>query len=247
MKIFIISFIFLYQALAMTGIEVMQKVEKQGQGFIGSEAEMQMLLIDAHGTQVERIMEASVLENIKEGDKSITAFIKPTDIKGTKLLTWTRVDDDNKQWLYLPKFKRVKKINSTNQAGSFMGSEFSYEDIGGQVLDKYNYKVLSEDKDSWMIESTPKKKSGYSKLVSKISKTDLIPLEVKYYDRRAELLKESSLSDFKTYKVGKKSFLMANKIEMKNLQTQKRSVIKWTNRKIGLKLKDNQFKSSKLK
>jgi outer membrane lipoprotein-sorting protein len=231
----------------MTGIEVMQKVEKQGQGFLGSEAKMQMLLIDAHGTQVERIMEASVLENVKEGDKSITAFIKPTDIKGTKLLTWTRVDDDNKQWLYLPKFKRVKKINSKNQAGSFMGSEFSYEDIGGQVLDKYNYKVLSEDKASWTIESTPKKKSGYSKLISKISKTDLIPLEVKYYDRRSELLKESILSDFKTYKVGKKSFLMANKIEMKNLQTQKRSVIKWTNRKIGLKLKDSQFKSSKLK
>lgn len=231
----------------MTGLEVMQKVEKKGQGFIGSEAQMKMILIDAHGTQVERIMEASVLENNKEGDKSITEFVKPADIKGTKLLTWTLVDDDNKQWLYLPKFKRVKKINSKNQAGSFMGSEFSYEDIGGQVLDKYTYKIQSEDKETWTIESTPKKKSGYTKLITKISKTDLTPLEIKYFDRRGELLKESTISDFKTYKVGDKSFLLANKIEMKNVQTQKRSIITWDDRKLGLKLKENQFKSSKLK
>jgi hypothetical protein len=177
----------------------------------------------------------------------ITEFIKPKDIKGTKLLTWTNKNESNKQWLFLPKFKRVKKINSKNQSGSFMGSEFSYEDIGGQVLDKYTYKLLSEDKVNWEVESTPKKKSGYSKMITTISKSDLSPVKVQYFDRRSELLKESALSKFNNYAVGKKKFIIADKIIMQNVQTKKKSIIEWTSRTLGAKLLDRDFKSSKLK
>ena len=245
---FMTSFILiLSQAYAMTGLEVMQKVEENAQGFIGSVSELKMTLIDAHGASVERVMSAKVLENDKKGNKSVTEFIKPKDIKGTKLLTWTIKDDNNKQWLYLPKFKRVKKINSKNQSGSFMGSEFSYEDIGGQVINKYNYKLISENKSQWEVESTPKNKSGYSKMITYISKTDMNPIKVKYFDRRGELLKESELSNFNTYKAGKKSFSIADKIIMQNLQTKKKSIIKWTKRQVGVKLKEKNFKSSKLK
>lgn len=234
-------------SFALTGLELMQKIEKKNEGFIGSESEMKMILIDAHNTKVERIMNAKVLENSKEGDKSITSFVKPKDIKGTKLLTWTIKEDTNKQWLFLPKFKRVKKINSKNQSGSFMGSEFSYEDIGGQVIDKYTYKILSETDKQWVVESVPKKKSGYSKMKTVVAKKNLNATSVQYFDRRGELLKESTLSNFKTYKVGKKEFYLADKITMVNKQTQKKSVIEWTTRKMGLKLKKNDFKSSKLK
>jgi hypothetical protein len=247
MKYLIGLFVLSSQVFALTGLEVMQKVEKNGEGYIGSVSELKMTLIDAHGASVERVMSAKVLENDKDGDKSITEFIKPKDIKGTKLLTWTSKVESNKQWLFLPKFKRVKKINSKNQSGSFMGSEFSYEDIGGQVIDKYNYKVVSEDKTNWEIESTPKKKSGYSKLITTISKIDLSPIKVKYFDRRGELLKESELTEFNSYKVGKKSFSIADKITMQNVQTKKKSVIEWTTRKLGVNLKSKDFKSSKLK
>jgi hypothetical protein len=247
MKYLVTLLILSTQAFAITGLEVMKKVEQNGKDFIGSVSELKMTLIDAHGASVERVMSAKVLENDKAGDKSITEFIKPKDIKGTKLLTWTSKKESNKQWLFLPKFKRVKKINSKNQSGSFMGSEFSYEDIGGQVISKYTYKLLSEDKTNWEVESIPNKKSGYSKMITTISKIDLSPIKVKYFDRRGELLKESTLSNFNSYTAGKKKFSIADKIIMLNMQTKKKSIIEWTSRKLGAKLKDRDFKSSKLK
>jgi len=192
-------------------------------------------------------MEAKLLEDTKAGNKSITTFIKPLDVKGTKLLTWTSKVGDNKQWLYLPRFKRVKKINSKNQTGSFMGSEFSYEDIAGNDINKYKYKLLSENKTNWVVESVPTVKSGYTKTISTINKTTLHPTKVEYFNRRNELMKISTLENFKEYTVNGKKINYANKINMKNLQNNKMSVIEWKKRKIGVSLSKNIFKSTKLK
>ncbi len=232
---------------AISGLEVMQKVEKKSQGYIGSESKMVMTLIDAHGTSVERVLKSKALENIKEGDKSISEFIKPKDIKGTKLLTWTSKSDTNKQWLYLPKFKRIKKINSKNQSGSFMGSEFSYEDIGGQVLDKYDYKLLKETATEYIVQSIPKSKSGYSKMITTIIRKDFSVKNIEYYNRRGDLLKVSTLGEYTTYKANKKDFFLADRIEMTNKLTKKKSILEWSDRKLGLKFNNSQFKSSKLK
>lgn len=232
---------------ALTGREVMEKVDKAGDGFIGSSSEMTLILINAHGDKIERVMESKVFENNEEGNKSITEFIEPLDVKGTKLLTWTQKEDSNKQWLYLPRFKRIKKISSSGQSGSFMGSEFSYEDIAGNELDKYEYKLLKEDEKAWTVEARPKNESGYSKIISTIDKSKLIPIKAEYFNKREELLKKSDMDKFKTYKVGNKEFNFANYIKMDNVQTKKSSIIQWKERKVGVKHKESDFKSTKLK
>ena len=232
---------------ALTGLEVMQKVDKSGEGFVGSSSEMTLTLINAHGDKLERVMESKVFENNKEGNKSITEFVEPLDVKGTKLLTWTQKEDNNKQWLYLPRFKRIKKISSSGQSGSFMGSEFSYEDIAGNELEKYDYKLLKEDENTWTVEARPKNESGYSKIVSTIDKKKLIPIKAEYFNKREELLKRSDMKNFKTYKVDKKVFHYANFIRMDNVQTKKASIIEWKERKIGVKHRENDFRSTKLK
>tara|TARA_B100001971_G_C18268010_1_gene596213 strand:+ start:52154 stop:52894 length:741 start_codon:yes stop_codon:yes gene_type:complete len=232
---------------AITGREVMEKVDKSGEGFVGSSSEMTLVLINAQGEEIERVMESKVFENNEEGNKSITEFVEPLDVKGTKLLTWSQKSDNNKQWLYLPRFKKIKKISSSGQSGSFMGSEFSYEDIAGNELDKYEYKLLKEDESTWTVEARPKNESGYSKIISTIDKKKLIPIKAEYFNKREELLKKSVMDKFKSYQVGKKSFTYANYIKMDNVQTKKASIIQWKDRKIGVKHKENDFKSTKLK
>ena len=128
-----------------------------------------------------------------------------------------------------------------------MGSEFSYEDIGGQQIEKYDYKLISQTDKEWIVESKPKTKSGYSKLITNISKELNNPTQVQYFDRRGDLLKISKLENFKSYSVGSKKFNIADKIIMENKQTKKKSILAWKKRKLGLKLKDKDFKSSKLK
>jgi hypothetical protein len=235
---------------AITGREVMELVDKHNQGHIGSSSVMEMTLIDAHNNQVQRVMKSINKEapkNVDYGEKSITEFLRPLDVKGTKLLTWTMKKGANKQWLYLPNFKRIKKINSKNQSGSFMGSEFSYEDIAGQEIDKYQYKLLKENSDNWVVESIPINDSGYSKMITTISKKYSNPIKVEYFDRRGELLKTSTIEGHKSYSVKKKKIFFPGQVTMINHQNQKKSVIKWSDRKIGVEHSDSKFKSQKLK
>lgn len=235
-------------ANASSGLEVMKKIEKSNQGMVGGEASMTMTLIDAEGRELERKMKAKSLEEDEDGaTKSLLEFVKPLDVKGTKLLTWTEESGNSKQWLYLPQFRRVKKINSRNQAGSFMGSEFSFEDIAGQKLERHNYKLLEENENAWTVQSTPKTDSGYSKIVSVLSKKFMNPVSAKYYDRKGELLKTSKIEGYTKHTVNGKDFYLATSVRMDNVQTDKASVITWEKRRLGVKHNKRDFRSSRLK
>lgn len=246
MKSICLTMIFTASVFAITAKDIMKKVEDAGKGFGGSTSTLSMVLSNAYGEKIERELEAKARE--EDGlVKSLTEFKKPADVKGTKLLTWAYENEDNKQWLYLPELRRVKKINSSNKTSSFMGSEFSYEDISGIDIKAYEFKLDKEDDKFWFITSTPKEKSGYKFVKTKVSKAFISPVFVEYFDRRGELLKVSTIEDFKEYKNGKKTFNIPNKIIMKNVQTKKTSTLIWKERKIGQSVPESQFKSSKLK
>lgn len=236
---------------AEKGLEIAKKMQAANNGFVGEESKMEMVLIDAYGAKTTRVMTGMVMEVDGDGDKSISIFENPQDVKGTKMLTHSHKNDDDDQWLYLPTFRRVKRISSSNKSSSFMGSEFSYEDLGSQEIEKYDYKWMKDikidGKDGWLLERKPKSKSGYSRMVMKISKEYMNPVQVEYYDRKNELLKVADFSNFKKFKVGKKTMWRANKIHMKNVQTKKESIFEWKDRKIGVAHKSRDFNKTALK
>jgi hypothetical protein len=119
---------------AAKGLAVARKADEVNQGFLGEKATLTLELINAHGDVTKRKMAMDVMEGTNDGDKSRSVFEWPADVKGTKLLTWTHKKGDDDRWLYLPAVKRIKRISSSNKAGSFMGSEFAYEDLGGQEV-----------------------------------------------------------------------------------------------------------------
>ncbi|WP_417335635.1 outer membrane lipoprotein-sorting protein [Halobacteriovorax marinus] len=234
------------------GLRIAKEAEARNNGFIGDESDLEMILIDAYGSKIIRKMQGKVLEVENDGDKSLNIFLNPKDVKGTKMLTWSHKKDDDNQWLYLPSLKRVKKISSRNKSSSFMGSEFSYEDIGSQEIEKYKFNFIKDGKsadgeDVHIIERVPVANSGYSKQVVQISKKHLNAVHVSYYDRKNELLKTADMSDFKKYTVAGKELWRASNIHMKNVQTKKESIFKWNNRKLGVKFKENLFTKRALK
>ncbi|OUR96790.1 hypothetical protein A9Q84_10640 [Halobacteriovorax marinus] len=234
------------------GLRIAKESESRNNGFIGEESNLEMVLIDAYGSRIIRKMKGKVFEVIGDGDKSLNIFMNPKDVKGTKMLTWSHKDKDDKQWLYLPSLRRVKKISSKNKSSSFMGSEFSYEDLGSQETEKYTYNFIkdgksSEGKDVYILERKPKAKSGYSKQVIYISKDHMNTVYVEYFDRKGEILKKAVMSGFKSYTIKGKTIHRPNQIHMKNLQTKKESIFKWHDRKIGIKLKERLFTKRALK
>ncbi len=234
--------------MALTNLEVAKKSDEMTDGFKSSIAQTEMVLINASGQQSIRKLEIKTLEGEK-GDKSISTFLSPADIKGTKTLTHEHIDRDDDQWLYLPALKRVKRIASRNKSGSFMGSEFSYEDIGNQHYDKFTYPKGLEEVD---LQGTacykgvriPKDKySGYTKEISWIAKDNFLLQKVEYYDRKGELLKTAIFSDYKKIN----DIWRVGKIEMINHQNDKRTLLIWKEDQINAGLSSKDFNKRVLK
>ncbi len=198
-------------------------------GYTDAVTTLAMTLYNAAGQHSGREMFTRYLELHDDGDKTLITFQFPRDIKGTGLLTFEHIEDADDQWLYLPALKRVKRIASKNKSGSFVGSEFSYEDISSTKPEKYTYKYIREDDHNgikvWIIERDPKDpNSGYTKIVSWVDQSNFQVVKQEFFDRKGSPLK-FSLENGVTLHLGK--FWRPSEIIMENLQTKKRTSLKF--------------------
>jgi outer membrane lipoprotein-sorting protein len=188
------------------GHAIAQESDRRNQGYADTVARLTMVLIDADGKTNTREMEVKTLEVAVagEGDKSLVTFSQPRDVEGTALLTHTHVEKADDQWLYLPALKRVKRISSSNKTGAFMGSEFAYEDLVPQEVEKYRYRFLREEPcgelKCFVVESYPTyEDSGYQRLVTWIDTDEYRPWKVEFYDSSNQLMKTLSARNYKQY------------------------------------------------
>ncbi len=82
---------------------------------------MLMVLRNKQGEESVREIRIKNLEMENDGDKSLTVFDKPRDVKGTAFLSFSHPVGADDQWLYLPALKRVKRIASRNKSGPLWG------------------------------------------------------------------------------------------------------------------------------
>jgi len=176
------------------GLAIAIKVDRQDTDWHDQQSTMRMVLKNRHGDESSRQIKKRLLEVKGDGDKTLIIFGEPRDVKGTAFLSYTHSNIPDEQWLYLPALKRVKRISSNNKSGPFMGSEFSYEDINSQEVDKYTYKYLRDEKidgrDNFVNENKPTyKHSGYTKMFVWVDKEYYQPTKIEFYDRKNQLLK----------------------------------------------------------
>lgn len=233
---------------ALTNSEVAKKADEATDGFVSQTSTMKMTLINARGQTSTREIEGKILEGTN-GDKSLMIFLTPADVKGTKMLTHEKLNKDDDQWLYLPALKRVKRIASRNKSGSFMGSEFSYEDIANAKYQEYTYDDKLEDskangKACYKGIRVPKdKNSGYTKQICWVDKKDFLVQKIEYYDRKSELLKTATFSNYTNHS----GVWIIGKIHMVNHQNSKETTLQWNNIQTNVGLKDSDFSKRKLK
>ena len=104
---------------------------------------MQMRLFDRQGRARERTLGVNGLRGQGgTGDRVLVRFTYPNDIAGTGFLVWERPGGDDDRFLYLPALARVRRITGAERQESFVGSDFTYEDIGGRALDDYTYTLV---------------------------------------------------------------------------------------------------------
>lgn len=195
-------------------------------------------------------MRYRTLEVAGDGDKSLIIFDSPKDVKGTAFLNYTHKKGDDDQWLYLPALKRVKRISSRNKSGAFMGSEFAYEDISSQEVEKYTYLWLRDEScgelECFVVERYPVdlKNSGYKRQVTWVDKENYRTRKVEYHDRKDAHLKTLTLSGYKKYL---DRFWRPSNLRMVNHQTGKSTELHFSDYKFRTGLSDADFNKNSLK
>jgi outer membrane lipoprotein-sorting protein len=231
------------------GLAIAVEADKRDEGFGDSTANMTMVLKNKQGDTSTRYIRIKTLEIIGDGDKSMSIFDEPADVKGTAFLTFSHAVKPDEQWLYLPALKRVKRINSKNKSGPFMGSEFAYEDIASQEVEKYTYKYLRDETlngiDCFVIERYPAyEHSGYTRQVGWINKAEYRPEKIVFYDRKNALLKTLTYDGYKQYL---DKFWRADQMHMENHQTGKSTTLTWSDYRFKTGLEDSDFNKNSLK
>ncbi len=231
------------------GHAIAQESDRRDSGFSSYTNDVQMILKNKQGQESVREIRSRTLEVTDDGDKSMTIFDKPRDVKGTALLSFTHKTGPDDQWLYLPALKRVKRIASDNKSGPFMGSEFAYEDIASQEVDKYTYKFLRDDTldglDVFVFERYPvDKKSGYTRQILWMDTKNYKARKIEYYDRKNSLLTTLVFTDYNLYL---DKYYRAHDMYMMNHQKGKSTRLLQTNFNFDVELTDRDFDKNSLK
>ncbi|MAM87981.1 MAG: outer membrane lipoprotein-sorting protein [unclassified Hahellaceae] len=234
------------------GLAIAQEAERRDEGWSDSKADMIMVLKNKGGRESRRELRVMSLEVPEDGDKSLTIFDSPRDVAGTALLTHSHKIDTDDQWLYLPALKRVKRIASNNKSGPFVGSEFAFEDLSSQEVEKFSYQYLRNEAcpgadtlDCYVVERDPvDENSGYTKQVAWIDTAEFRVHKVDFYDRKEKLLKTLSVSNFKQYL---DQYWRGLNSVMENHQTGKSTSLELQNLEFKTGLTEQDFTENSLK
>lgn len=230
------------------GLAIAQDRKHRDEGWGTSESELTMTLRNAQGEESVREIRTRSLEVADEGDKGLTIFDAPRDVKGTAFLNFSHISKPDDQWLYLPALKRVKRIASRNKSGPFMGSEFAYEDMSSFELEKYDFRYLRDEtvdgQDCYVLQQTPRDEfSGYTQQIVWLDKKELRALKIEFYDRKKSLLKTLTLADYQLYK---NQYWRPHTATMVNQQTGKSTVLKTLSLRFDTGLTDADFNETTL-
>ncbi|MFP5357531.1 MAG: outer membrane lipoprotein-sorting protein [Gammaproteobacteria bacterium] len=230
------------------GLALARAAEQKAAGWGDTRATMTMILRDRSGKESVREIRSRALEVAGDGDKSLIVFDQPRDVAGTALLTFAHKQGDDDRWLYLPALKRVKRIAGSNQAGSFMGSEFAYEDLGSQEIEKYNHRWLRDETlnglDCHVLERTPRDpNSGYTRQIAWMDTAELRLQKVEFYDRKNSLLKTLTVQGYKQY-AGR--HWRPDQLDMVNQQNGKSTTLRFRDYQFGTGLTDRDFDQNSL-
>ncbi len=230
------------------GLAIAKAADERDAGFGDFIADMTMTLRNRKGNESVRYIRIRTLEGEGEGDKSMSIFDEPRDVKGTAMLTFSHGLKPDDQWLYLPALKRVKRINSRNKSGPFMGSEFAFEDLGSQEVEKYSYKYLRDEAcGEWQCYVTERKPeyeySGYTRQIVWRDQAEYRVVKVEFYDRKNALLKTLDSRGYKEY-IGR--YWRPDEMFVQNHQNGKSTLLKWSNYQFRTGLTDRDFNSNTL-
>lgn len=215
-------------------------------------ATMEMRIINKLGQERIRQIVLVSKKAADGGEMMLLRFEQPAEVRGTGFLSLTHPQAEDETWLYLPALGKPRRIAAEEKSGSFMGSDFSYSDIGlFQVDDFANTLIRAEklgDEDVYVVESTPasdkiKRECGFARKIWWIRKANFTVVKAVFLDDKERQFK--LLQAYETVLLAEDVWFNT-RMEMKNLQTNSHTVVVFKNIKINTGVSDDYFTQRQL-
>jgi outer membrane lipoprotein-sorting protein len=190
-------------------------------------------------------------------NNTLTRFHAPAEVRNEGILILENDNGKNDVMLYLPNFKKIRRVESQQQSGSFMGSVFSYSDIATPHVEDFEYKTLGNEKcpgdqklTCTKIECKPanndvRDRTGYSKSVVWVRPDNFMIEKAEYYQLDGSLWKTLTASQIKEVDLQNHKW-MAHSLSIVNQKNQEKTELQFTNVKVNTGLSDAIFTQQNL-
>lgn len=217
---------------------------------------LSMELIDPDGGKRVRVM--TMLRKNQADGKSQKYFIyfhEPGDVRRLTFMIWKYPDKEDDRWIYIPAIDLIRRIAAEDKYSSFVGSDFSYEDVSGRDVDEDNHTILREEKlagrDTIVIESIPRSEAAFTRRISWIDRASFLPLKEEYYDAQNQLQRIFTTDSIEDIAVGegvdRRIYPTAMKRTMKNVRTGHRTEVYVKSVSYDLGLEDADFSERRMR
>lgn len=220
--------------------------------FAGEDAKgmMTMELIDRKGRTRRRVL--TMLRRNQESagqQKYFMYFHEPGDVRGLTLMVWKYPGRDDDRWIYVPAVDLIRRIAAEDKYSSFVGSDFSYEDVSGRDVSEDTHRFLGDemldDREVFVIESIPRTQAAFTRRVSWIAADSFLPLKIEYYDAQDQLQRVFTANTIEDIAVGegdgRRAYRTIMKRTMENVRTGHRTELTVTSVSYDLGLSDDDF------
>lgn len=197
--------------------------------------QLRVRIVDRRDNERRRSIELFTRKEGDDSSRSILFFLSPPEVKGIGLLQWIDPHQDDRHWLYLPALKRVRQITGSSRRESFVGTDFSYEDLSlvQEILDwtredaslSVTAREVVDGQSCSVIDVVPKDDDvGYGKIRLWLGDEDLVVHKFTFEDRKGRLAKTLLVSDIRMIK----NIPAAHRLEMRNERSGSHTVIEFS-------------------
>lgn len=204
LSVLVVSSLGVVSAQELTGQQILDDLGFSNILSSSGMAELTMITENAKGAQ--RKFSLKVFRK-SEGDveKQFLEYLAPADVRGTKFLSINEKGQEDQMWLYLPAMGRERRIAAHMTGDSFMGTDFTYDEIGGNIAyeDQYSAQRLADEMeqglDCYVLDLTAKDDSAlYERVKMWVWQAEMVPVRVEFYAPATTLKKTLTLSDFRS-------------------------------------------------
>lgn len=216
------------QGAADRGSDVLERIRAQRDKLPFEQSELTMVMQNANGRTRERSLRIWS-HSTDARSRLMIQFDTPADVRGTGLLSLSD-GTGTSQKLYLPATRRVQTVSSSNRGDKFLGSDFTFEDLGDVNHDDFAYETLSEQGSRMVVRATPKpgKSFSYAYAEHTVDTSRLLLSGSTFYDQAGKPIRELTTGDMVEARAG---VWRTNSMTMKDVQRGSQTTLRWKDRR----------------